>query len=83
MELGFTHRALQPQQQPIVEMGGIIHAVFIENERVRERAQLEQAVPVRGIARQAGDFEPEHNAGAAEADLGHQALKALAVGRGP
>ena len=46
MKLRFAHRSLQAQQQPVVELGGIIHSIFIKDEGVSERTDLEQPVPV-------------------------------------
>ena len=84
VQLRLAHRPLEPEQQAIVEMRGIVHAVFVENQGVGHRADLEQAVPVGGVACQARDLQPQHDPGAAQPDLGHQALEALAVHcRGP
>ena len=46
-----------------------------------ERADLQQPVPVGRVARQARDLQPQHDPGAAHADLGDQLLEALAVHR--
>ena len=46
VELGFTHRPLQPQEQAVVKVGGVVHAIFIENERVGQCAELEESMPV-------------------------------------
>ncbi|OFW27663.1 MAG: hypothetical protein A3J28_15030 [Acidobacteria bacterium RIFCSPLOWO2_12_FULL_60_22] len=46
MKFRFAHRSLQAQQQPVVEVGGIIHSIFIKDEGVGECADLEQSVPV-------------------------------------
>lgn len=44
------------------------------HQRARERTDLEQAVPVRVVAGQAGDLQAEHDAGPAHPHLRHQAL---------
>ena len=43
VQFGFTHRTLVSQQQTIVEMTGIIRAIFIENQHVGERAYLQKS----------------------------------------
>ena len=61
-------------------MRRIVDAVFIENQRVGQRADLQQAMPVHRVSRQARDFQAEHDAGAAQADFGHQPLESFAIG---
>ena len=50
VQLRFTHRALESEQQPVVEVGRIIEAVFIEDQRVGERANLQQMMPIGAVA---------------------------------
>src|SRR5436309_2079444 len=57
VELGLTHRALEAQQQPVVEVTGIVDAVLVEDERVGERADLEEPMPVGGAPREPRDFQ--------------------------
>jgi hypothetical protein len=82
VQLGLAHGALQAQQQPVVEVRRVVHAILVADQRGRQRADLEQPVPVHRIARQARDLQAEHDAGMPHADLGDKALEALAVGRG-
>ena len=77
MQLGFAHRALEAQQEPIVEVGRIVYAVLVENQRVGEGADLQQPMPVGIVPREAGDLEPHDDACATHADIGHQSLKTL------
>ena len=79
VQLGLAHRALQPKQQAIVEVGRVVEAVLVEDQRVRERADLEQAVPVGRAAGEARDLEAEHHPDLAEAHGGDQLLEAFAV----
>ena len=62
-------------------MRGIVEAVFIEDQGVGERADLQQPVPVARITGQAGDFQSDHQPGVTHAHLGHQCLESLAIGR--
>src|SRR3954466_3984670 len=41
VELGFTHRALEAEQQAVVEVRRVVHAVLIEDQRARQRADFE------------------------------------------
>jgi hypothetical protein len=81
VQLGLRHRALEPEQQAVVELAGVIEPILVADQRARQRADLEQPVPVGVVARQPRDLEPEHDPGAAHPDLGDQLLEALAVGR--
>jgi hypothetical protein len=60
-------------------VGGVIEAVLVEDQGLRERADLEQALPVRRAAGQARDLKAEHHPHLAEADRGDQLLETGAV----
>ena len=47
VKLGLRHRALQPEQQPVVEVGRRIDAVGVGDQRARQGAQVQQPMPVR------------------------------------
>ena len=81
MQLGLAHGPLQPEQEPIVEVAGVIKPVLVADQGGAEGAELEQAAPVGVVAGQAGHLQAEHDPGPAHADLGHEALKALPVDR--
>ena len=70
VQLGLAHLAFHPQQQPVVELAGIVEAVFVADQRARHGAQLEQLVPVCGVAGQARAFQPEYDPGPTQRDLG-------------
>ena len=80
VQLSLAHRAFETEQEAIVEAGRIIDAVFIENERRRQRAQFYEAMPIRRVARQPRDFQAHDDAGLAERHLAHELLKAVACG---
>ncbi len=82
VQFGLAHRALEPEQQAVVEVRRVVHAVLVADQRVGQRADLQQPMPVHRVARQARDLQAEHDAGMPHADLGHQALEAFAVRRG-
>src|SRR5450756_1512637 len=79
VQLGFAHGALEPEEQAIVEVGGVVEAVLVEDQRACEGADLQEAVPVRRAAGKARDLEAEHHPDLAEAHGGDQLLEAFAV----
>lgn len=58
-----------PEDQTIVQKGRRVKAVAIADPGVGHAAEIEQAIPVDVVARQAGDFQAEHDAHPAESDL--------------
>jgi len=53
--------------------------LFIEDERIGQRADLQQPVPVGGVSRQARNFQTEHNARFAQTHFRDQFLKAFPI----
>ena len=82
MEFRFAHGALEAEKQPVVEVTGTVDAVLVEDQGVGQGAQFQQPMPVGAVARQPGDFEAEHDAGAPHAHLGDETLEPFPVGRG-
>ena len=82
VQLRLRHLPLEPEQQPVVELARVVEAVLVQDQRLGERADLEQPVPIGVVAGEAGDLEPEHDPGPADPDLPDEALEALAVGGG-
>jgi hypothetical protein len=79
VQLGFTHGSFQTEQQSVVKVGWIVETVLVQDQGISQSADLQQAVPVHGIACQPGDLQAEHHSGATQTDLGHQTLKAFAI----
>src|SRR5215467_5476023 len=59
----------------------MINPISITDERVGQATEIEQTVPIRIIARQSRDFQAEHDAHLAEADLGGHAREAGSLGK--
>src|SRR5439155_24659 len=78
VQLGLAHCAFEAEQEAIIEASRIVDAVFVKNERRRQRAQLDEAVPVGRVACQARDFQTHDNAGLAKGHLAHELLEAVA-----
>ena len=79
MHFGLRNGAFQTEEEPIVEVGGIVKSVLVADDGVGERAELEQALPIGAVACQARDLQSQHDAGVAEGDLADEVLKAVAV----
>ena len=75
-----THRAFEPQQEPIVKMSRIIETVLIEDQCMGQSADLREAMPVGAVTCQPGDLQPHNQSRLAQAHLSDQPLKAFAVG---
>ena len=82
VQLRLRHLPLQPEQEAVVELAGVVEAVLVQDQRLAERADLEQPMPISVVASQARDLEPEHDPRPADPDLGDQPLEALPVGGG-
>jgi len=78
VQLGLGHRALQPEHEPIVVQARMVDPVRVGDQRVGQRAQIEQPVPVGVAARQPRDLDPEHDPDPSQPDLGDQPLETVA-----
>jgi hypothetical protein len=74
-------RSIQSEKKTIIVVTGIVYSILIQDQGIGERADLQQPVPVCGIARQPRDLQAEDDAGLAQTDFRHQLLKSLAIGR--
>ena len=46
MQLGLSECPLEPKQETIVEVGGIVGTVFVDHQRCGQSTELDQAVPI-------------------------------------
>ena len=81
MEFGLGHGSLQAEHQSVVEERWMIEAVRITDQGVSDTAEVEQAVPVRVVAGEPRDLEPEHDADAPDGDLADHASEAAPLGQ--
>jgi hypothetical protein len=79
VQFGFTHGSLQSEQQAIIEVRGIIDAIFVQDEGVGKGAYFQQTMPVGGVACQPRNFQAEHDPRLAHADRRNQPLKTLSI----
>jgi hypothetical protein len=82
VQFGLAHRALEAQQQPVVEIARVIQSVFVADQGVVQGADLQQLVPVGVVSGQPRALQPEHDPGLAERNLGDQPLETLPAGGG-
>jgi hypothetical protein len=80
VQLGLGHRALEPKQQPVVELRRRVDPVGVGDQRPGQRAQIDQLVPVRRGAREPRHLEGEDQPDVSEADLGDELLKPQPAG---
>jgi hypothetical protein len=73
---------IQPEQQTIIERRGIIEPLFIQNEGVSERTNLQEMVPIARVACKPGDFQPQDQSYLPESNFGDEPLEAQAVDGG-
>ena len=77
MQLHLAHGALQAQQHPVVDIGGVVDAVAVDQQGVGDPGKLDQPAHIGIAARQPGDLDPEDRAGLAAADQGDQVPESL------
>src|SRR6266480_7466479 len=82
MQFRFAHGAFEAQQQTIIVQSRIVDALLVDDQRVGERTDLQQAIPVAARTSQARDFQAQHGTNVSETDLGHQELKSIPAQRG-
>src|SRR6266566_408077 len=81
VKLCLGERALHAEHKAVVELGRVVTAVLVDDQRAGDGAQLEQAMPVLVRARQARSFEGEDRPDLAHGHIADQRLEVLAIGR--
>src|SRR2546427_708903 len=74
-ELGFAHRAFEPQQQAVVELTWIVDALGVDDERPHQSAEVEDLIPVPVVPGKPQDSEAEHRANVPATHFGDQPLE--------
>jgi hypothetical protein len=75
MEFRFTDRSLKPQQKAIIQRIRVVDPLRVAEQRIAQRTDLKQLVPIATGAGEAGHFHAEHHADAPQSNLGHETLK--------
>jgi len=80
VQLRFTHRALEAEDQAVVKQGRMVDPVGISDQGIGHSAQIEEPVPVGVVAGQARDLEAQDDADLGQGDVGGQPREARALG---
>ncbi len=72
MQLSLGHLPFEAQDQPVIELTGMVDAVGVGDQRVGDRAQVQHLVPVGVVAGQPGYLPAHDDADLAQADRGDQ-----------
>ena len=78
VQFGLAHRSFEAQQQAVVVQAGIVDGLFVDDQGIGERTDLQQAIPITARAGQARDFQAQNGSDVAESDFSHQPLKPVA-----
>jgi hypothetical protein len=78
VQLRLGHRALESEHEPVVVQPRVVDAVGVGDQRVGQRAQIQQLVPGCVVARQPRDLDPEHDPDPTEPDVGDQPVEPVA-----
>ena len=77
VKLRLGHGPLEAEQLAVVEVRRIVDALLVQDEGGAQGADLQQPVPVAGVAGQPGDLQPHHDAHLPQAHLADQPGEAL------
>jgi hypothetical protein len=86
MKFSFGHRALEAEDEAVVEAGGVVDAIGVGDQGVGQGAQVQQLVPVGVVAGQPGHLDAQHDADFAQPHVGDQIGEPeppLGAGTGP
>ena len=72
MQLRLAHGALEAQLETIIVAPRIIDAFFINDQRIGERTDFQQAIPIAAGASQARNFQAQDRSAVLESDFGNQ-----------
>jgi hypothetical protein len=80
MKCSSAHGALQAEQQPVVEVAGVIETVLVADQGGAQGAQLQEPMPIGVVASQAGHLEAEHDPRSPHSHFCNEALEPFPVG---
>src|SRR5262249_6910837 len=75
MKLGLAHRSLEPEQEPVVVVAGIVEPILVGQERLKDRTQLQELVPVLARPCKTAHLDSQNEAHVIEAYLGEEPLE--------
>ncbi len=77
VQFSLRHGSLESQQELVVEVGGVVTPVLVDNQCAAQRGQFQQTMPIRAASRQPRGFQREDRPDLTHRDIGHQHLKVL------
>src|SRR5262245_24903766 len=75
IQLELAHRPFQSQQKTIIDQLWVVHSIWINDQGIRQSAQLDQMVPVAPIASQTRSLNAENGSNMAGANHRYNPLK--------
>ena len=81
VQLTFGQGPLKAQDEAVVISGGVVDAIGVGDQRVGQRAQVQELVPVGVRPRQPGHLQRQDDPGLAEPDVGDQLREPRAARR--
>jgi len=82
VEFGLTHGSLQPQEESVVVVAGIVQSVLVSQQTSEQRTQLQELMPVLVRTRQPTHLNAQDQADMIQPYLGQQTLEAEPVFHG-
>jgi hypothetical protein len=77
VQFRLTPRAFEAQEQAIILLAGIVEAFLVHDQRVGQRTDLPQVIPVAARAGEARRFQTEHGTSVLAPHFGDKPLKAI------
>src|SRR5271166_6905835 len=77
-EFHLAHCSLHAQEQPVIRMPWVVHAVFVEDQRTDKTTKVEQGVPVAAVACQPRGLDGHDGTDPSLTDRGQEFLETRA-----
>ena len=78
-QLIFTHGAFHAKEEAVVAVQGIVDAVLIAQQGVKDTADVDEVMPFRIRPRQPAELQPQHDPHMVQAHFRHQPLESRAI----
>src|SRR5215211_6281914 len=78
MQFDLAHRPLQAEQQPVIENAWMVQTLGVADERIDDRAQVQQVIPIAIISSQPTYLDSQHQAHSTEPYVCHQPIETRA-----
>src|SRR5438477_740338 len=75
MQLDLAHAAFEAEQEPVIEYARMVQTISVGDQRIDERAEIQQVVPVAIVAGQPRDLDGEDDADMAQTHLADESFE--------